>query len=845
MLLRNKRARVVAGIVVFVLCGVFVPPWLTQNRFKREVAGAISDSIGHKVRFDRIEFRLLPQPGFAMERFVVEDDPAFSAEPLLRAEEVVAQLRLSSLWRARLEIARLSLTDPSLNLVRNERGEWNLESVLVRAASVPAAPTAKLSPEARPRFPYIEADGGRINLKLGNEKKAYALSEADFALWLASENEWRMRLEARPVRTDANLSDTGEFRLEGSAVRGATLRDTALRFDYSWENAQLGNLSQLAWGRDRGWRGAAAVNGSVAGTLRELLLSTRTRVADFRRYDIMAGDELNLDLRCSARYLGDTQTLSTVDCRLPVGNGEVVARGMVSGLLGDRRWELSISATAVPAAELLRALRHAKKDMADLTVSGALDAAFTYRPLAGRHAWSGGGSTTVLRFSGRPLTAPFEVAPIRFALGPVPDPLFQQARAPGSPFFPKLRPQDQPVLSRLTIAPMSISLGGAAPAALEARFDRESYVIGLHGDSELARATSIATAFGFRPPQTGATGGARLDLVLNGDWHGFAPPLVTGSALLRNVRAEIKGVNAPVEVAGGLLVFTAAGVDALNVAASFPDAGVALRGDLHLPRGCSNLLNCPVRFALTAPALNLDDLNRLLNPRFHPQPWYRFFVGSTPTTGLRRLEAQGTLATPRLLLKSAVVTRFSARLRLAGGRLVLQDVAGDLYGGKHRGEWSADFSGNAPVYNGTGTITGADLALVSAAMRDGWSAGRLSGSYKFSASGDTAAELAASALGDFEFDWRNGVLHHVALRGAAPLRLRRFTGALQLRDARLTFAAGRMETPEGIYTVSGSSSFARTLDLKLEGAAHSYLVTGTLAQPRVTMPPATEAALKP
>lgn len=838
-MLRTKRARTLAAIVFLVLCGIFVPPYVTLDRFKTRVTGMISDSLGRRASVGAITLRLLPQPGLDLTNVRIDDDPAFSAEPLLQSDEVTAYLRLTSLWRGRFEIARLSLKNPSLNLVRNAQGDWNIESLLARATQVPAAPTAKRQPEARPRFPYIEADDGRINLKLGQEKKAYALSEADFSLWLEGEGQWRMRLEARPIRTDANLTDTGTIRVEGSVGRAAALRDTNLRFDYEWEKAQLGNLSQLVRGRDLGWRGSLTIDGSLAGTPRELQLGASARLRDFRRYDILAGDEVNADVRCSAQYLGDTQTLSSIDCRLPAANGEVVARGTVASLLGERKWELSVAATGVPMSEVVRLARHVKKDMGDLSASGTMDAAFSYRALGGQQVWSGGGATSLVRFTGKPLPTPFEVAPIRFSLGPAPDPLFQP---PPSPFRRRLRPEEQPMLSRLTVQPMNVSLGGTTPATIEGRFDRERYYVTVRGEAELGRTTAIAAAFGLRPPPTGAAGNARLELALSGDWKGFAPPLVTGSAQLRNVTAEIKGMNAAVEITGALLAFSEDGVDALNLNAV--TGGIALQGDFHLPRGCSTLLDCRVRFNLTSPKLDLDELNRVLNPRFHPQPWYRFIVGSTPTTGLRRLQAEGTLATPKLVIKSAVVNRVSCAVRFEGGNLWLKDVAGDLYGGKHKGQWTADFSGNAPVYEGRGTIAGVDVAQLSAAMRDGWGAGLVAGDYTFSASGDTAADLATSALGELKFDWRKGALRHVGLRGAAPLRMRRFTGTLRLRETRLTFDAGKMETPEGIYTVSGSSTFARALDLKLESATRTYQVTGTLERPRVTTPPPTEAVLK-
>ncbi|MBI2679360.1 MAG: AsmA family protein [Candidatus Koribacter versatilis] len=870
---RSKRARVVAAMGVAILLGIFVPPLVTANRLKGRIAGAISNALGRKASFGEIHLRLLPQPGFDITNFIVEDDPAFGPEPMLRADEVTAYLRLTSLWQGRLEVAQLSLKNPSLNLVRNERDEWNLAGPLEHASQAQNAPTAKRRPEARLRFPYIEASDGRINFKSGQEKKSFAFSEADFALWLASENEWRMRLEARPIRTDANLSDTGTVRLEGSAVRGATLNDTALHFDFEWEKAQLGNLTQLVWGRDRGWRGALDVDGSISGTPRELLLSARARVGEFHRYDIIVPDTLNLDARCTAHYLGDTQTLSNIDCHLPAGNGEIAARGMVAGIFvegaGERRWELSVSATDVPMPELVRFARHTKKDIpADLAATGDVDAAFTYRtaaaiaaaakpglktrakasaqdvPASTHNVWTGGGASSTLRISANALSQPLEAGPVRFVLGPMPDLL--SAPAAASPFHRKqaAAAADAPASARLTFEPFTIALGATTPVTVEGRLDRSAYAFTVRGDTDLRRLLAVATVLGLRPPQMDAAGSAHLDLALGGDWKGFAPPLVTGSVQLRGVSAEIKGVNAPVQLNSAQVVFSGNGVDAVGLSTSFTGSSVMFQGSVHVPRGCSTLLACAVRFELTSPVLNLDDLNRLLNPRFAAQPWYRFFVGSTPTTGLRRLQASGTIGTPRLVVKSVIANRFFAFVGMKDGRVTLKDVNAEVFGGKHSGTWTADFSGNTPVYTGEGSVEKADVAHLAAVMRDSWGAGVLTTAYKFSASGDTAADFAGSSIAELRFDWRNGMLRHVSLHGTQPLRIKSFTGTVDLRDARLTFPEGRMETPEGIYTVSGSSTFARAIDFKLAGTPRSYTVTGTLERPRVVTPPDTEAVLK-
>ena len=179
---RLGRRSIPALVVALILIGIAVPPFINVSRYRARIADAISRSLGRPVALGGISLRLLPQPGFDLANLVVGDDPAFSYEPILRADEVTASLRLSSLWRGQLEIARLRLKYPSLNLVRNADGQWNLESLLWRASRTETAPTMA-APQRRPRFPYIEAESGRINFKFGQEKTAFALTEADFKLW--------------------------------------------------------------------------------------------------------------------------------------------------------------------------------------------------------------------------------------------------------------------------------------------------------------------------------------------------------------------------------------------------------------------------------------------------------------------------------------------------------------------------------------------------------------------------------------------------------------------------------------------------------------------------------------
>src|SRR5580658_5178758 len=181
---RRTSRRLMWAVVLAILLALVLPPFINVNRYRARVAGAISRALGRDVTVSHLEFKLLPRPGLVLHNFVAAEDPAYGAEPMLRADTVTAYLRLTSLWRGRLEIGTLDLENASLNLVRRPDGHWNVEELVERASQVNPAPTGRVRPEARPRFPYVEATTGRINFKFGEVKKAFSFTDAEFALWL-------------------------------------------------------------------------------------------------------------------------------------------------------------------------------------------------------------------------------------------------------------------------------------------------------------------------------------------------------------------------------------------------------------------------------------------------------------------------------------------------------------------------------------------------------------------------------------------------------------------------------------------------------------------------------------
>ena len=149
------------GLLLLVLLYVVRPG---AAGMKARVGKSISLALGRQVEIGDMHLHLLPQPGFDLDNFIVYDDAAFGAEPMLRASEVTASLRITSLLHGRLEVSQLSLTEPSVNLVRDDQARWNLEYLLQRTAQIAAAPTSKGATCTWPIFAPTSATSDKVPL---------------------------------------------------------------------------------------------------------------------------------------------------------------------------------------------------------------------------------------------------------------------------------------------------------------------------------------------------------------------------------------------------------------------------------------------------------------------------------------------------------------------------------------------------------------------------------------------------------------------------------------------------------------------------------------------------------
>jgi len=494
-------------LIYLILIGfallALVPPLVNVSRFKRRIVTSISTSIGRPVHLDNVSLVLLPFPGFKLENFVVAEDPAFGAEPVIHANNVVATLRVSSLWRRKVEFSKISLEEPSINLVHMpagtpNAGHWNVESILLQAEHIPAAPTAQAKAGPEPRFPYIEATDARVNIKFADEKLPLSLTEADFSLWLPRPQQWRIRLEGKPTRTDTSASDTGTLSLEGTLDRAERFDLIPIDLAGEWKNAPLGEASRVLTGRDAGLRGELKLNASVHGTIGASLVKATLQLRGARRADFVPPQALDLRAECLATAANRFHALHEIRCSWPPSAtpSTLALTADMPNIHQPANATFELGTPGIPAETLLQWLRIASARVSpDITATGTLTGSIA-RESAARTMGQEVSGHFLLKsaaLTGGPLgDASITLGDVSVATAATEETSTRPRRNPRS----RIKSPPAPVAPEGTflMPPTTLTLGGKEPATLEGRFDATGYSLHLAGSVLPSRLRALAAA---------------------------------------------------------------------------------------------------------------------------------------------------------------------------------------------------------------------------------------------------------------------------------------------------------------------------------------------------------------
>ena len=216
----SRGFRWLVTLLIFLWLADFgVSLLIRHTRLQRKLTARLESVFGRSVEVGRYDFSLWGGPTLEAQSVTFGEDPRFGHEYFLHAESLTVRLRWQSFFRGHMELGAISLESPSLNLVRNAEGDWNVAEWLPKSAGTAAPSSATTTAPGMVLFGRIDVSSGRINFKRGDEKIPFALTDVNGYIEPDRSGRWTLNLEAVPARAAVLLQQAGTIRVSGSRRR--------------------------------------------------------------------------------------------------------------------------------------------------------------------------------------------------------------------------------------------------------------------------------------------------------------------------------------------------------------------------------------------------------------------------------------------------------------------------------------------------------------------------------------------------------------------------------------------------------------------------------------------------
>jgi hypothetical protein len=834
------------------------------HRVHAYLVAHLERAFGRQVEVLSFDARILPSPQLDANGVTVGEDPAFGHEYFLRAERLSAGLRWTGLLRGHFEFGTMSLSKPSLILVRNSEGRWNLERWLPPAKANPAqdarvyGPPSPVAPVNR--LEKIEFDEGRINFKTGDDKLPFAFTSVSGSVEQISPGRWKLQLEAQPWRSGVSLQSAGTINVLGD-VAGTSTRLQPAEITLHWSEASLADVFRLFRGQDYGLRGVFALEATAkSGTVKEdgpgdWKFAVQGRAGQIHRWDLTErADNPRLNVNVKGRW--NVGAGSLIAEEIAVEGPRSNLRGMFRLAGGSApSMELRLDSLGIQASDLLAWYRAFHPDVAE---GVAAEQYFTGGMIL--RGWPLALESAALSSGGGIVKVPGFAAPLR--IGP-----FAGGRERGL----------------LTIGPVRVALGGDAREVVAPK--RRRVALAMENAADLtfahdlnAHSGSISIEGNFFKVEDFLKLSAALGHQLNHGWEltGQATAVTkwewkkpfdsrwNGRIGFNKANLTVAGLNQPLKISESALDW----IDGRRVArvVRVEGFGGMWTGNIEETSQPDPGTGPQWNFHLGVDQLDAADLDRWVGPRARPNWLQRLLPtllgGSAPSTPaselVRRVNAEGELEITKLTIEKLELEQVVAKGSLHDLHLDVREAQAEWAGGRVRAKINARFLPR-PVYEIAAELDRVKLAQLPGAARIAEQLGGVaSGTLQVKTEGVGRDELLGKLAGRGEFhlnqvEFRGWDVNASVADGAAHAGVSRWAtgaGSLRLQDRRILLEDFRLDGGKQLTLVNGTLSFGRNADLSIEtasarkskdrkasdsGTGHVLKISGPLDGPKISL----------
>jgi uncharacterized protein involved in outer membrane biogenesis len=787
---------------------------------QKKLTARLSAAFGRPVEVGRYEVSIWTGPTLEAQSVTVSEDPRFGQEYFLRAESLRVRPRWRSLLRGHLELGGLLLTQPSLNIVRNTEGDWNLAEWLPRPASRGAA--GPPLPASTLRFERIEIEGGRVNFKRADEKLPFAFVEVRGTVQADGPGRWQMNIAASPWRASIVTQQAGSIYVAGH-VGGTSSRLLPAVLDFSWTGASISDALRLIGGDDYGVRGALAVALSARAGDDGWKLQARAQMRQLHRWDLsLRPDNPALNLTAQMKIGANASQLELTEAKLEAPRSNAHASGQIlwndverSPKSAPSPLTLKLSDLNVDANDILAWVRAFHSGVADtVAIKGGASASAV---IVG---WPPRIDSATFLTDGADLRGPGLRVPVHLAKTEIDYALDQVSLSPVKISFP---PPAGPSSGAFRLDKSTKTRSKAAAWRLVGSMEQVRDLIAAAGSLgwNLSRGWDLAGPFQcdvrWQEPQLPWSVPSAGTIELGGTDGTDGASL--RSAFLNRPIEQIK-VRADWKPGVRHVSLSSAQVFGARWSGSFDRRDNDDRW----------------QFVLSADHLAASDVDRWLNPR-----WRESFIDRMlPFLNTRaaadavpeNLRASGRLSVDQLTLAPVTVRHLQGDAALDGRHFEFTGASGQFYGGTVSGMFITDMKA-VPSYQVNADFAKVDLSALSAAspgtadLFDGTATGQIFFTAHGASRSDIVSSLQCRGSADVDAPRLQSINLADSLRDVA---IRPGTSLFHDASAAFTCANGKIQfhdfaliDPAEEIDGAGSVDFSRILDFRLSVVHDSAL----------------------
>lgn len=355
-----------------------IAPFVNASRFSGAIQRTLEASLGRQVHFSTVHFTLFTGAGFSLEDVTIQEDPRFGLEPFAHATALEAHLRVDKLLRGQIRFSSLRLIEPSLNLVKQSDGTWNVVELLERLSAPRRAPLNL--------FPDFEISDGRVNFKLGTRKTTLYITDSDLSVYPERSGKLYLRFSGSPARTDRAGNGFGHVRGTANWYVAPPNRDSnQLEAEITVDPSNLSEFTTLFEGYDVGVHGTVSSHARIEGPATALRIMGELRLADVHRWDLLpsSGEDWRIRYQGSVDLLAHTLQLETA----PAHAAEIAPVALqlrVNDFLTRPAWCILAQLKEAAAKDLLPLGKRMGIPLPqEVTLEGAVNGAVSYSNRSG------------------------------------------------------------------------------------------------------------------------------------------------------------------------------------------------------------------------------------------------------------------------------------------------------------------------------------------------------------------------------------------------------------------------------------------------------------------------------